>query len=484
MEGGLVFYQMWLRWMHKPFDVPMKKFYACGLGTFLILIAGLWVFHPSFYEKVLRFLSLKDGAVRISLLGCSLLGLNCGALGSIMVVRRLSLIGDSLSHAVLPGIVLGFLFAEGKSPLALLLGALIASTLSAVCIHLLKTTTRLKEDSILGLVLSGFYALGICLLTMIQHIDLPGKAGLHLFLLGQASALGGEDLVLIGWVSVIVLAALALFYKEWLVSSFDSVFASTAGIASQSFHYGLMLLLSLSIVTALKATGAVLVTALLILPAATAYLLTHRLHWMILLSMLFGALSASLGLFISFLGPKLPTGPIIVCVGASFFTFTFLFSPSQGVLLAWLQQKAQKRRVLLENTLKQIYKLLEKEGFRGHTFSVENLAQQMRLSQTAAWSALFRLKRKKLILQTSAGFSLSPLGWEDAKRIIRNHRLWELYLTHYASYPLDHVHEDAEKIEHLLNPALVQTLNKALDYPLKDPHGQAIPSPYPDSPKI
>ncbi len=462
----------------------MKKFYACGFGVFLICILGLWVFHPSFYERALRFLSLKDGAVRISLLGCSLLGLNCGALGSIMVVRRLSLIGDSLSHAVLPGIVLGFIFAEGKSPLSLLLGALIASTASAICIHILKTTTRLKEDSILGLVLSGFYALGICLLTMIQHIDLPGKAGLHLFLLGQASALGGEDLVLIGWVSALVLAALALFYKEWLVSSFDSVFASTAGIASQRFHYGLMFLLSLTIVTALKATGAVLVTALLILPAATAYLLTYRLHWMILLSMLFGALSASLGLFISFLGPKLPTGPIIVCVGASFFIFALLFSPHQGVLLAWLQQQAQKRRIFFENTLKQIYKLLEKEDFKLETFSAHSLAQQMRLSENAVQAVLFRLKKKKLILHTATGFSLTPLGWEGAKRIIRNHRLWELYLTHYASYPLDHVHEDAEKIEHLLSPSLVQTLNQELDYPLKDPHGQVIPSPYPDSPKI
>lgn len=454
----------------------MRKFYICLLGGSLLLSVGLWAIYPSFYEQALRFLSLQDGTVRISLLGCSLLGLNCGALGSIMVVRRLSLIGDSLSHAVLPGIVLGFIFAEGRSPLALLLGALIASTLSAVCIHLLKTTTRLKEDSILGLVLSGFYALGVCLLTMIQHLDLPGKAGLHLFLLGQASALGEKDLVSIGCVTMLVLAMLIIFYKEWLVSSFDSVFAATAGIASQGFHYGLMLLLSLTIVTALKATGAVLVTALLILPAATAYLLTHRLHQMLLLSMLFGGLSATVGLFISFLGPKLPTGPIIVCVGASFFTFAFLFSPHQGVLLAWIQQQAQKRRILLENTLKQIYKLLEKGAFKADTFAVTGLAQQMGLSQKTAYSALLRLKKKKLVLHTPAGFSLSPLGWEDAKRIIRNHRLWELYLTHSASYPLDHVHEDAEKIEHLLSPALVQSLNEELDYPLQDPHGQAIPS--------
>lgn len=458
---------------------PIKKFFYYGLGLFLVFIIGLWIFHPCFYEKALRFLSLKDGAVRLSLLGCSLLGLNCGALGSIMVVRRLSLIGDSLSHAVLPGIVLGFIFAEGRSPLALLLGALIASTASAMCIHVLKTTTRLKEDSILGLVLSGFYALGICLLTMIQHTDIPGKAGLHLFLLGQASALGSKDLVGIAWVSALVLASLGLFYKEWLVSSFDSVFAATAGIANQGFHYGLMLLLSLTIVTALKATGAILVTALLILPAATAYLLTHRLHQMILLSMLCGVVSAALGLFISFLGPKLPTGPIIVCVGASLFMFAFLFSPSQGVLLAWLGQYTQKRRIFLENTLKQIYKLLEKEEFRVDTFSANSLAQQMRLGEQATLAALHRLKKKKMIFSSASGFSLSPLGWEGAKRIIRNHRLWELYLAHYASYPLDHVHEDAEKIEHLLSPAIVQSLNEELNYPLKDPHGQAIPSTKP-----
>ncbi len=460
----------------------MRKIYFNVLALALIALVCLCVWHPSFYTQTLRFLSLQDPSVRLSLVGCLLLGLNCGALGSIMVVRRISLIGDSISHAVLPGVVLGFLFAQGRNPFYLLIGALIASTLSACCIHLLKTTTILKEDSVLGLVLSGFYALGICLLTMVQHIDLPGKAGLHLFLLGQASALGAKDVVAIAWVSALVLSTLALFYKEWLVSSFDSVFASTSGIASQSFHYILMLLLSLTIVTALQATGAVLVTALLILPAASAFLLTNRLHWMLLLAMLFGATSAVLGLFISFLGPKLPTGPIIVSVGGALFGCIFLFSPTQGVCIRYVQHRAQAKRIQLENTLKHIYKLLEKEGFTQSHFSLEAVAEQLRLSAKVVAVSLGLLQKKGLVLQEAAGFELSTLGLEEAKRILQNHRLWELYLTHYAAYAADHVHEDAEKIEHILSPDMVQTLNQHLDYPLKDPHGKAIPRAHEASP--
>lgn len=437
--------------------------------------AGLCIWHPSLWEQLYRFFSLQDPSVRLSLVGCLLLGLNCGALGSILVVRRISLIGDSISHAVLPGIVLGFLFAQGRNPLYLLVGALIASSLSAVCIHLLKITTILKEDSVLGLVLSGFYALGICLLTMVQHLDLPGKAGLHLFLLGQASAMGTQDVMAIACVSALVLASIGFFYKEWLVSSFDSVFASTAGIASQGFHYLLMLLLSLTIVTALQATGAVLVTALLILPAASAYLLTHRLHWMLLLAMVFGAMSGVLGLLVSFLGPKLPTGPIIVSVGALVFGCVFLFSPSQGVYLRYIQRKAQNKRIQHENTLKHSYKLLEKEGFRHSLFSLEALCEQLRLGPKTVQASLSALQKQGLIHREASGFKLSPLGLENAKRVLQNHRLWELYLTHYAAYAADHVHEDAEKIEHILSPDMVQALNQHLDYPAQDPHGKTIP---------
>ena len=240
----------------------------------------------SLWDQATRFFTFQDPSVRYALLGSMLLGISCGLLGSFLVVRKMALVGDALSHAVLPGVALGFLWNMSKDPVAIFVGATLAGLLGAGAVHLLKQTTRLKEDTALGLVLASFFAVGICMVTMIQRLPTGNKSGIDKFLFGQAAAIGAADVQLMGVVTGLAVMVIAVFYKEFLVTSFDAGFARAVGLPVQMFHYGLMLLLAFAVVIALQAVGVVLVSAMLITPAAAAYLLTDRMHRMLLLASL------------------------------------------------------------------------------------------------------------------------------------------------------------------------------------------------------
>jgi ABC-type Mn2+/Zn2+ transport system permease subunit/Mn-dependent DtxR family transcriptional regulator len=432
----------------------------------------------SLWDQALRFFTFQDPAVRYALLGSILLGISCGLLGSFIVVRKMALVGDALSHAVLPGVALGFLWNMSKDPVAIFVGATLAGLLGAGAVHLIKQTTRLKEDTALGLVLAAFFAVGICLLTMIQRLPSGNKSGIDKFLFGQAAAIGAADVQLMAVVTGLAVVVLAAFYKEFLVTSFDAGFARAVGLPVQAFHYGLMLLLAFAVVIALQAVGVVLVSAMLITPAAAAYLLTDRMHRMLLLAALFGMAAGALGAFLSFLGNNLPTGPFMVLAATTVFAGAFLFGPRHGVLARWWRQRSRAARTQRENTLKAIYHVLEARGFQGEGVSLRELAERRRETEEEVHAQARALAQHELATlpgEADALF-LTPAGWQTACAIVRNHRLWELYLTHTAQIAADHVHEDAEKIEHVLGEDVVRELERRLNYATKDPHGKAIPS--------
>jgi manganese/zinc/iron transport system permease protein len=431
----------------------------------------------SLAEQAFRFFTFQDPAVRYALAGSMLLGVACGLLGSFIVVRRMALVGDALSHAVLPGVALGFLWNLSKDPVAIFVGATVAGLLGTVIVRWITETTRLKEDTALGLVLATFFAVGICLIRMIQRLPTGNKAGLDKILFGQAAALGAADVRLMAIVTGFVVVVLFLFYKEFLVTSFDSGFARVAGVPAQVIHYGLMLLLAFAVVIALQAVGVVLVSAMLITPAAAAYLLTDRLHRMLGLAALFGLLAGALGCFASFVGPNLPTGPFMVLSATAVFGLAFLFGPRHGVVSRWLRQRSRVLRIQRENTLKAIYQVLETRDFKGESVSLRELAERRRetVEEVAAQSA--ELRRHGLATTHDEGnaIAVTPSGWQLACAIVRNHRLWELYLTNAAQIAADHVHEDAEKIEHVLGDEVVRELERRLAYATHDPHGRPIP---------
>lgn len=436
--------------------------------------------HTEVLGQIARFLSLQDASVRYAIAGAALLGISCGLLGTFIVVRKMALVGDALSHAVLPGVAAGFLWNQTKDPLAIFVGAVIAGLAGTVVVSWIKQTTRLKEDAALGLVLASFYAVGICLVTMIQRLPGGNKSGIDKFLFGQAAAIGPGDLRIMAAVTVVSLVLVALFYKELLVTSFDPGFAASAGFPVRVVHYSLMLLLAFAVVAALQAVGVVLVSAMLITPAAAAYLLTDRLHRMLGLAGLFGLITGTAGCFLSFLGTNLPTGPLMVLAATSVFVAAFLFAPRHGLLARGWQARVRARRVQRENTLKAIYHILETPDFRGDGVTLRELAEHRRetLEEAAGQArALVRFHLARLSPDAQV-IHLTPAGLQRAAEVVRNHRLWELYLTHAADIAVDHVHDDAENIEHVLAEDVVRELERRLDFARQDPHGRPIPVPH------
>ena len=417
-------------------------------------------------EQALRFLSFQDESVRFAVIGSILLGVTCGLLGSFIVVRKMALVGDALSHAVLPGVALGFLWGQTKDPLAIFVGATVAGLLGTTVVSVIRQTTRLKEDAALGLVLASFFAVGICFVTMIQRLPTGNKSGIDKFLFGQAAAISAGDLGLMAIITALSILTITLFYKECLVTSFDAGFARAAGFPTQLIHHGIMLLLAFAVVVALQAVGVVLVSAMLITPAAAAYLLTDRMHRMLILAAVFGMVAGVLGAFMSFLGNNLPTGPFMVLGASAVFVGAFLFGPKHGVLVRWWKRRSRADRIGRENTLKSIYRVLEEREFHGEGVSLRELAELRRESIEEARAEAIELARHGLVTPHEEGNILffTPRGWQRACEIVRNHRLWELYLTNAVQYAPDHVHEDADKIEHVIGTETVRELERRLQF--------------------
>jgi manganese/zinc/iron transport system permease protein len=237
-----------------------------------------------------------------------------------------------------------------------------------------------------------------------------------------------------------------------------------------------MLLLAFSVVISLQAVGVVLVSAMLITPAAAAYMLTDRLHRMLLLAALFGVFAGVCGAFFSFLRPNLPTGPFMVLGASSVFVAAFLFGPKHGVVVRWWMHRSRASRTRRENTLKSVFHVLESRSFHGEGVTLHELAERRRETIEDARAQAERLRAHGLATLNEDTMYLTPEGMQRAMAIVRNHRLWELYLTNAAQIAVDHVHDDAEKIEHVLGEDVVRELERRLDFARKDPHGRVIPS--------
>lgn len=453
-------------------------------GVVVLLIGGgemLWAARVSeltqttTWDQVTRFFRFQDPAVRHAVTGSILLGICCGLMGAYLVVRKLSLMGDALSHAVLPGVALGFLWNLTKDPWAIFVGATLAGLLGAGTVQLIRQTTKHKEDAALGFVLASFFGAGICLLTMIQNLPGAGQSGLDRFLFGQAAAMGNDDILLLAGVTALSLVAVLFLHKEFALTSFDPGFARSLGWPVWVFHYLLMLLLAFAIVASLQAVGVVLVSAMLVIPAAAAYLLTDRLGAMLWLSAAFGALAGSAGAFFSYIGRNFPTGPFMVLSAGLVFLLALALAPRHGIVTRWWRHRSRSARIARENTLKAIYHLLEADDFRRESVGLEELAQAKRQTLEEAEKEIRALLQNQLASRHQQAVSFTRAGWQRASEIVRNHRLWELYLTNAAHLAPDHVHEDAEKIEHILGEETVLRLEKRLNYARLDPHGRLIP---------
>lgn len=258
-----------------------------------------------------------------SLLTAVLVGIVCATVGCYLMVQRLALLGDAISHSVLPGLVIAYIIGVD-----IFLGAFIAGVFSTIVISWIHTQSQIKEDAAMGIVFSAFFALGITLITIVQK---ENKIDLNHFLFGNILSVTQSEVINTLVITLLVLTVIVLLFKELMLYTFDPVGAQAAGLPTHLLNFGLMVLIALTIVASLKSVGVILVLAMLITPGATAYLLVYRLHMMMIVGAAIGVISSITGMYLSFY-VNLPSGPAIVLVAFGFFLMAFLFSPTQGLL--------------------------------------------------------------------------------------------------------------------------------------------------------
>lgn len=277
---------------------------------------------------------LQYGFMQRSLVIAIIVGLLCAVVGSYLMVQRLALLGDAISHSVLPGLAIAFMVGAN-----IYIGAFIAGVVSTIAITWIRTRSPIKEDAAMGIVFSAFFALGITLITIIQK---DNKIDLNHFLFGNILGVTAHEVRDTALVAALVLLIVFLLYKELLFYTFDPLGAQAAGLPVNQLNFGLMLLIALTIVASMKAVGVILVLSLLITPGATAYLLVKRLHQVMILGALIGIISSISGMYLSYFF-NLPSGPAIVLVVSGLFILALLFSPNYGVFTRILTPKNQSK---------------------------------------------------------------------------------------------------------------------------------------------
>lgn len=408
-------------------------------------------------------------------------------LGNFLVLRRMSMLGDAISHAVLPGLAAAFLITGARTSLPMFLGAAVVGLLTAVFTEWIRGFGKVDEGASMGVVFTSLFALGLVMIVQAaDHVDLDASCVLYgsletiYFDKWRLWGLSVPRTVVIGAVNVLVNAAfLAIFYKELKLSSFDPALATTSGYSARLMHYALMTLVAVTAVVSFESMGNILVVAMFVVPPAAAYLLTDRLSRMIVLSVALAAGAAVLGHVgaialpkaFGFPGPSIAAS-IAVAAGA-LFALAALFGPRHGWLVRWIRQRALARGILAEDVIAYLYRREERQPEAAVRFG--ELRSEL-LSGPVMTRVVLALQRLRgTILASRGGYRLTPLGRDQAKGLVRSHRLWESYLASEAGVSADRIHQSAERLEHFTDRRLRARLDEETLTPVLDPHGTPIP---------
>ncbi|HYT95236.1 MAG TPA: metal ABC transporter permease [Gemmataceae bacterium] len=401
----------------------------------------------------------------------------CALLGCYLVLRRLSLLGDAISHAVLPGIALAFLLSGQISGLPIVVGAMALGILTGLLTQTVERYAKVPEDASMGVVFTSLFALGVILLSQRSLVEKDLDTNCVLYGLIEFT---GDD-YFVAWgvkvpvalrtlvpVFVLTLAFVLLLWKELKIASFDPALATAMGINAPLIHYLLMAMVAGVTVASFEAVGSILVVAMLIVPAACAHLLTDRLGPMMVWAAGVAAVSSVLGYVFAAALDTSMAGMMAVVAGVQFL-LAVLLAPRHGVLSKVLRNWRLALRIAAEDVLARLYRA-EERG-RGE----EALPRAVAPSLTRRL-AVRELQRTGQIRTDTAGtMQLTEAGRRRAESLVRSHRLWEAYLGENFELPLDHLHEPAERMEHYVGPALQKELEAELRRPDVDPHGRPIP---------
>jgi manganese/zinc/iron transport system permease protein len=397
----------------------------------------------------------------IVLAGTSLLGAGSGLIGTFALLRGRALLGDTLAHAALPGLCLGFLVWGDRSLPVMLLGGLVSGVAGIGVVVFLGRFTRIKDDAALGIVLSLFFGAGLALLKYIQTHAVGGsRAGIDHYIFGSAAGMIASDVKLIAAVAAVSLVSVLLLYKEFRLVTFDAGFARVQGWPASLIDFLLMLLVSITVIIALPAAGVVLTAALLILPAVAARFWTEWLGAMLVLSALFGAVIGAAGTLASAGGPAMPTGPMIVLAGAGLFLATMLFARRRGLIARALAGRRSRRRLDEQKLLLSAHALTSPAS---PFFAFDALLSRIAVSPRRLHGLLRSAEAAGLLTPSGPDtWRLTADGSRRAAAVTRAHRLWQRFFIDYPDSVSLFADLDVERIDQQLSSEMVAELENKL----------------------
>lgn len=383
-----------------------------------------------------------------------------GLIGCFLVVRGMSLLGDALSHSVLPGIVIGYLIGGALNSPWIFVGATIVGLLAAVLVQAVEHNSRVKQDASMGIIFTTMFALGVVMInTMVHNADLDPSCVLY----GNIEwfVVRPERIVPMAVILGGLLIGLVVFYRQLLVSTFDPALAISLGIPATLIHYALMTSLSLTVVASFEAVGAILAVALLIMPGATARLWTDRMPRMLMLAALHGVISTILGYWLSHPAIwKTSASGAITVAGFGLFMLSWLFAPKQGLITQTIARRRLNRIIAVENLVKTMDEVATASSLP--TMARKKVSDELRLPEKEFARTLSNSVVAGLVQLEGDSLALTPAGKARAHRLNRAHLLWEQYLQQQVGVAPDHVHDAAEWIEHHLSDEATERIDQAL----------------------
>ena len=409
-------------------------------------------------------------------------------LGNFLVLRRLSMLGDAISHAILPGLAAAFFISGSRNNVPMFIGAVIVGVLTALFTEWIRRHGNVDEGASMGVVFTSMFALGLVVIVQAaDHVDLDPDCVLHgaieMTPLDKWEIAGYEIprvVVILSVVTAINLAFVVLFFKELRISSFDPALSTSSGIHAGLMHYMLMVLVAVTAVASFESVGNILVVAMFVVPPSAALMLTDRLTVMVCLSTGLAVISAVFGHIGALVVPNwfgfqsTSTAGMMAVAAGLLFLLCVLFAPRHGVLIKWIRRRALAMRIVSEDVLAFLYRMEESSPSRSETMaSMRNVLISGPIETSIA---IWRHKSKNRIEPAEGGFQLTEKGRQLARRLVRSHRLWEQYLVDHVGLAGDRIHDKAERLEHFTDRELRDRLEQETSSPEIDPHGRPIPA--------
>ncbi len=412
----------------------------------------------------------------------------CALLGNYLVLRRMSMMGDAISHAVLPGLAIAFLITGSRDSLPMLVGAIIVGVVTTFMIQGIDRLSGLDRGASMGVVFTTLFAIGLILIRQAaDHVDLDPSCVLYgaieLTPLDTVELFGQEipqAAITSGLMLMVNLAFVIVFFKELKITSFDPALATTMGFNANVLHYILMTLVAATTIAAFESVGSILVIAMLIVPGAAAHLMTDRLGWMLIISVVFSVLSAFLGHLSAITIPTwfgfqdTSTAGMMALIAGLLFVVVFLFSPRYGVFSRMVNQFLLGLRIVGDDILGFLYRYHELAPANAAPVPVPEIQNALQ-TDIPVKVMIWNLRRTGLILRQNGGYTLTPSGKKAGKGLIRSHRLWESYLCNVMGYCNTDVHRHAHQFEHFTDTKLQEELSQVTGNPDYDPHNRKIP---------